>query len=223
MNSADTSPERVALIAEAFTAAVVAGDARGAERVVAEAIAAGMGQAAIDDLVIAPAMREVGALWARGEMSIGEEHLATGISFRVLALQREAFRVAADRASRLVMLGAVQEEHHVLGLEMAGDLLARAGYDVRLLGADVPVASLCELAARHHPAVFGLTVTMPGAARLLPAAIEEIRRGAPDVGVLVGGSGVPERLAGPEWLATAGGVSEVVETVDALLKRPSLN
>ena len=83
---------------EAFTAALVSGDPRAAERVARDAIDAGLDQGTIDEAVVAPAMRRIGDLWHRGEISVADEHLATDISFRVLALQREAFRVAHRRA-----------------------------------------------------------------------------------------------------------------------------
>ena len=47
---------------------------------------------AIDDEIIAPALWLVGDLWERGDISIADEHLATEISLRVLALAREARR-----------------------------------------------------------------------------------------------------------------------------------
>jgi hypothetical protein len=71
--------------------------------------------------------------------------------------------------------------------------------------------------------VFGFTVTMPTAAELLPLAIEEVRRSAPSIRVLVGGQGVPKDLSESYWLTAVDGVTRVVEEVDALLHRPSLN
>ena len=87
-------------------------------------------------------MRHIGDLWHRGEITVADEHLATDISYRVLALQREAFRVADRRTRERVMLAAVEGERHVLGLEMAGALLRHEGFDVRMLGADLPIDSL---------------------------------------------------------------------------------
>ena len=111
----------------------------------------------------------------------------------------------------------------MLGLEMAGSLLVHAGFDVRMLGADLPIDSLGPVVERHRPAVFGFTVTMPDARELLPLAIDEVRRIAPALGVVVGGQGVPEDLYETDWLTTMHGVTGVVEEVDALLQRPSLN
>ena len=60
---------------------------------------AGLATADIDDEIIAPALWLVGELWERGDISVADEHLATEISLRVLALQREARRVASSRGS----------------------------------------------------------------------------------------------------------------------------
>jgi methanogenic corrinoid protein MtbC1 len=210
-------------VAEAYLAAIVAGDAPAAERVIREAIDAGLGQATIDDRVIAPAMRHVGELWQRGAISIADEHLATNISFRVMALQREAFRAIRRRVSCTVMLAAIEDEHHVLGLEMSAGLLLEAGFDVRSLGADVPTHTLGPIVARHQPDVVGLSATMPSAHHLLPAAIEEVRDAAPRTSLVVGGTGVPEGLQETVWLTRADHVGDVVALVDALIHRPSLN
>jgi methanogenic corrinoid protein MtbC1 len=223
MNSSPTSPDRLSMLATAFTEALLSGDPRAAELVVRDAIDAGLPQGVIDEAVIAPAMREVGDLWKRGDITVADEHLATDISYRVLAMQREAFRVAGRRRGKVVMLAAVETEQHVLGLEMAGSLLDEAGFDVRMLGADLPIETLRDLVERYEPAVFGFTVTMETASDLLPLAIEETRRGAPSIRVVVGGQGVPRDLDDTYWLTVVNGVTAVVDVVDALLHRPSLN
>ena len=120
-----------------FLSALVEGDAARADSVIGEAVRARLEEAVIYDRVIAPAMRRIGELWRDGEITVGDEHLATHISLRVLALQREAFRVAHQRAAQRVMLAAVEGEHHVVGLEMIGNLLAHHGFEVRYLGADL--------------------------------------------------------------------------------------
>ena len=106
---------------------------------------------------------------------------------------------------------------------MAGDLLAHAGFEVRALGADVPIESLGPVVERHEPDVFGFTATMEQAGDLLPLAIDEVRRSAPSIRVILGGPGIPEDLADSHWLTVVRGVTAVVEDVDALLHRAALN
>jgi methanogenic corrinoid protein MtbC1 len=221
--SSSSQAQVTAAVAEGYRAALLAGDPQAAERMIREAIDAGLGQATIDDRVIAPAMHHVGDLWQRGVIGVAEEHLATSISMRVMALQREAFRVARSRRGQMVMLAAIEDEHHVLGLEMAAGLLHEAGFDVRLLGADVPVASLQQIVERHRPAVVGLTATMASAHQLLPASIEAVGVSAPGSSLVVGGTGVPESLRETDALVRVDHVGDVVEVVDALVRRPSLN
>jgi methanogenic corrinoid protein MtbC1 len=87
-------------VADAYAAAILAGDEVAAETTIREAMDDGLSVAEIDEDVIAPAMWRVGELWERGRISVAEEHIATEISTRVLALQREARRVAAARGGQ---------------------------------------------------------------------------------------------------------------------------
>lgn len=217
------APEILEALRTEYLEALVAGEPGRAEATVREAIDAGLSSASIDDVIVAPAMRTIGELWSDGELSVAEEHLATEITFRVLALQREAFRTAARRTRAVVVLAAPAGEQHVLGLNMAADLLAEGGYDVRLLGADVPTSALPDLLDRLHADVLGLTATMPGAARELRAIIDTVVRARPRLHLLVGGSSVPSSLRHAHGVTVSPMLSGVVETVDAIVARARLN
>src|ERR1700748_53347 len=93
---------RIAQLAGAYADALIAGDEIAAEIAIREAMDADLGTAEIDEKVIAPALWLIGELWERGQLSVAEEHIATEITVRVLALQREAQRVARDRAGHRV-------------------------------------------------------------------------------------------------------------------------
>ncbi|CAA9501546.1 MAG: hypothetical protein AVDCRST_MAG45-1341 [uncultured Solirubrobacterales bacterium] len=208
---------------EAYTAALLLGEEVKAEIVMREAIDAGLDEEVIHREVLAPSMRRVGDLWERGTLSVADEHLATQITLRVLALEREVVRVAGGRWRHRVMLAAVEGEEHTVGLQMVGNLLANAGYDARYLGADVPIDSLASIVEKHRPRVFVLSATMPANGELLRLAMDEVRRGDPGTALLVGGQGVPEELREEEGLVVTREVSNVVESVDALIRRPGLN
>lgn len=207
----------------AYAEALLSGDPRAAELVVRDAIAAGLDEATIDDHVIRPALVLVGDLWADGHLSIVEEHLATSISRRVVALQREAFRVARQRSSERVLLAAAQGEQHVVGLEMVASLVLRAGYDVRLLGADVPVAELPRAVAHHRPAVVGLSTASAVTSINVLAAIEAVREAGVPGGILVGGRGADDRWGHRHDVVICHHVSDAVAVVDGLVKRAAHN
>ena len=109
---------KVSEFGRAYTAALLAGDEIAAEIAIREAMDAKLSTAEIDDEIIAPALWFLGALWERGEISVADEHIATEISLRVLALQREAQRVAGARGDHKVMLAAPAGELHVVALRM---------------------------------------------------------------------------------------------------------
>jgi methanogenic corrinoid protein MtbC1 len=208
---------------QTFTRALFAGDPEAAERAVSEAMDAGLTAAEIDIELIAPALFMIGDKWATGEISVADEHLASEIALRVLALQRERFRAQRRRRGRRVLLLAPQGERHVIGLNMAGDLLYTAGYDTRMLGADVPLSDIAPAVARLDPDIIALTATMPDSAERLDAAIDYLSASERHIPVVLGGAAVSFEVAATWNAAVCRDVSTVVETVDALSERARLN
>ena len=145
------------------------------------------------------------------------------IALRVLALQREAQRTHVRRGLRRVLLLAPEGERHVIGLNMACDLLVSAGYDTLLLGADVPLVDIALAAARRDAQVMAFTATMPESAERLDAAIDYLRNARHPAGIVLGGAAVSFELAATWGVAVCPDVSTVVECVDALVKHAPFN
>jgi methanogenic corrinoid protein MtbC1 len=171
MDARRASDRRLAAIGERYLAALCAGDASTAEALVAEAVGAGFEPSAIQVRVIAAAMRRIGEMWAHGELTVADEHLASAISQRALLPLHEPLQIAPPRSRERVVLGAVEGQAHVLGLRMVADVLEGAGFHVLYLGADVPTSALSAFVAEHVPAIAGLTSTETQDAPRLAAAI----------------------------------------------------
>jgi methanogenic corrinoid protein MtbC1 len=219
----DTPEANLAEFGRAYAAALLAGDEIAAELVVRDALDAGLGMPAIDDEIIAPALWLVGDLWERGDISIADEHLATEISLRVLALARETRRVSQERPEHRVMRAAPTAELHVVALRMSGDLLRDAGYDVVMLGADVPPPALAVSATRHKPDVICMSSTMPGGGDQVLVSMHEVQRAWPKAGFALGGRGLTSRLRALPGVEVCERVTDAVEAVDALVKRAASN
>jgi len=148
---------------------------------------------ALYERVIAPAMHELGRLWEEGAITVADEHLATGLTHRVLAAMRppelfeQSFELSSEKPGAL--LAAVQGEQHVLGLRMAADLLEDRGYQIAYLGADVPTEALLQAVRGLSPAVVGLSATMPESAPRLEEVVEAVRSEHPLLPLLCGGQG----------------------------------
>ena len=207
----------VAAVREEFVAALELGDANMAELIALEAVAGPMSVADLYVDVIGPSLAEVGHQWETGRMTIADEHLATGIAYDVMKL---VGRMATDhprRSRERVLLAAVGAENHVTGLRMIGDLAEGAGFDVRYLGAAVPVDTLAPVVVKHTPEIVGLSVTMPGSARALSDALEEVLdSGHAPRGVLIGGRGVPDGLRGDGRVHYAADAREAIAVIETL-------
>ncbi|MGA9858943.1 MAG: cobalamin-dependent protein [Solirubrobacteraceae bacterium] len=221
--SRDSHQAKISECGHAYARALLDGDEWAAEIAIREAIDARLTTGEIDEEIIAPALWLIGELWERNQLSVADEHLATEISIRMLALLREARRTILARGGHRVLLAAPPGEMHVVALTMTGDLLREAGYDTVMLGADVPARDLAGVAKRHRAEVICLTATLPDAVARAQRSIDEVRRQRPHAGFVLGGRGTSRGWPRQPLVERCERVSEVVDAVDAIVKRAALN
>lgn len=179
-----------------YVQAALAGRSVAAARIVETALQHGMGlrEAYVD--VVEPAQVEVGELWARGEISVATEHMATAVSEHVMGLLRMRIERSAAPRVRCVVSG-VEGERHQLGARAVADLLESAGCQVDFLGSDAPTRSVVAHVAEHKPDLVALSVTMPFHLRAASELIAQLREVEPRPRIVVGGRGF--RATGELW------------------------
>jgi diguanylate cyclase (GGDEF)-like protein len=209
--------ERAALFARRFGEALRVGDAKLAEQAAEDAVAAGLDAGVVHCRVIAPAMEWIGELWARGAITVADEHLATAISHNVLARLFPLLFSAATRSRERVMLAAATGEHHVLGLQMVSDMLEGAGFDVLYLGPDVPLDALLDACRQHRPAVLCLSATMPLNVPTLLAELVEVSNLEQPPLLMVGGRAMPPAVKAGLRIPVIEHGYQAVPTVERLL------
>lgn len=159
--------------------------------------AMGMGSAwEVYRRVLSPVLRRLGASWAEGRITVGHEHLAShAIGTALRSLVRLLTRPGA---SRVVLLACVEDEQHDLPLYGVAVLAATLGWQPRILGPRTPPAALAPVLAQHHPALVGLSVTVP----LVPSdprkLFREYGRICRDTRWIVGGAAVERYRAAIE-------------------------
>ena len=200
-----------------FVAALLAGDANLAEIVAVEAVESGMSVADLYVDVIAPALEQIGHRWATGEMTIADEHLATGIAHDVMGLVSRTATAFPRRSRERILLAAIGGEGHITGLRMIGDLAESRGFDVRYLGAALPIETIAGIVAKHTPDLIGLSVTMAGHGARLAGALDEIAEsGHVPRAILVGGHAVPEPLKTDPRVRYAEDAREAIALIEEL-------
>lgn len=137
--------------------------------------------------VALPLVHEIGERWAKGEMGIAAEHLASGILRSLLgsALQPTASSLLGPR----IVFATPTGERHELGVLVAALTALGAGANPLYLGVELPVEDLLgavEAGSARALALSLVTFTGTQAAR----AVGALRGGlADDVRLWLGGSG----------------------------------
>lgn len=164
---------------------------------------------------------EIGSLWYRGEVTVQQEHFASGLVLRRL----EALIAASPAPTRpeKILIGCPAKEDHVIATLITTLFLRRNGWDVIYLGANVPLADL-EKAVKHTKARLVVLI----ASQLHTAAnLAEAAR-------MIRAAGIPLAFAGSiftrhiELRQSISGyylgnrLDQVVKEVDNVVKQPGL-
>ena len=161
-----------------------------ATEAIEDALDLGLTPIEVLDDVITPAMHEVGRQWENGTIGISEEHLASSVANRLLTRFAPLLITTPARSGPRVLLACAQGERHVLGLQMACDVLEGAGYAIKHAGADLPAHALLSYAERDRPALVALACTGTWAAAAdIRSAIAQLIEAQPELCVVLGGAG----------------------------------
>jgi methanogenic corrinoid protein MtbC1 len=106
---------------------------------------------------------------------------------------------------------------------MVANLLLGAGYEIVMLGAEVPANTLGAAARRYEAPVICLSQTMAGPTDRVLGAIDDVLEEWPSAGFVVGGRGLIVEGQLRSRVHVCERVSDVVDAVDALVQRADLN
>lgn len=142
-----------------FFEAVKRGHVGEATAILLEARMTGAELNLIFDEVVAPSLQRVGDLWYGEELSVADEHLATGTATRAVESLAASTRRAGAKAGAAVCCAA-EEEMHTLPVLCAQAVLEGAGWDVRNLGGHTPFFALAEYVEKQRPSLVCVSATL---------------------------------------------------------------
>jgi MerR family transcriptional regulator, light-induced transcriptional regulator len=139
----------------------------------------------------------VGDAWARGELSIHEEHLYTEA---VQWLLRDVVAGLTDnQGTPRVLLTTLPEEQHSLGLLMLAAMLSLRGAYCISLGTQTPVQEIIEAAHAYQIDIVTLSFSNAYPQRRIAPALTELRQQlASSKTIWAGGAGCARLHAAPE-------------------------
>ncbi len=205
---------------ETYATALERGDAEMAEGAIATAIEDGLPPTTLHAEVIAPALNYIGELSEAGEMDDDREHLALGITRRVLATLYRYMLGGTEPTRERVLLAVLDGDPHTLGLQMVHDQLAAAGYHASF-ETDLSVEQLLARVDSQSPDVIILGATIAPAIDAVARAVKELRVSHPNIPVMLRGAAVSEGLPGePGDMRVLERIDESVAAVEQLLASP---
>lgn len=154
------------------------------ERLVGRAVLLGPANH-VTDRVFTPALRSIGDLWARGALSVAQEHLATNIIGA--ALRAMARHAGPGDGARRMLLACFEDDAHDLGLHGVALTLGHWGIDAIVLGARVAPEELGRAVRALSPDAVGLSVAFPPPLDRLGSLLDGYADACGPVPWLVGG------------------------------------
>ncbi len=205
---------------ERLEARMIAGDVSGSWSVIEAALASGADPQGIYVDVLAPALASIGDKWVAGDISIGDEHLASAVASRIIGRLGPRF-ARRGRPRGTVVTAMPPGERHGFGLSMLADVLRGAGFSVLDLGPDTPTASLLGAVAKTEQLrAVCISVVFDDA---LPAAremVQAVKDVVGDVPVMLGGRAIVDvghahSLGADGWAADPAAAVELIDQLDA--------
>lgn len=166
------------------------------------------------DRVLAPCMHTIGHRWHAGEISVGQEHMASEI---LGSAARDMLRLFQhDEDASLVLLACFADEEHALPIYGVAFRFAQWGYHPVILGARTPPGAIRHAVERLEPAVVGLSLTISPPAHRARELCEEYAAACGSLPWVVGGRGAGELT---NVIQASGGVCFGAESVATLRAR----
>ncbi|HEX7232282.1 MAG TPA: cobalamin-dependent protein [Candidatus Binatia bacterium] len=183
LSGSDGLPSRC----QRFTAALAVGDSESASQVVEDLLEA---HASLPDIyleIIGPALVSIGDCWRKGEIGVGDEHLATGIVMQQMDRLRSLFITPEPRSPYRVLVACVEGEQHSVGARMIADLCLLKGWSVDFLGANTPSNAVLEMAKRRRSNLVALSLTMRDGMKHVRRLLSDIAGLSPAPHIVLGG------------------------------------
>ena len=139
--------------------------------------------------IVLPYLGELGQRWERGEVSVAQEHYASGLlRGRLLGLARGWGRGVGPH----VLLAGAPGELHDLGLIAFGLAVRARGWRVTFLGQDTPIADTAATAKALRP---DLVVVSATTRRRLSAVADDLAGLAAEIPLALAGAGADAAIA----------------------------
>ena len=112
----------------------------------------------IFDNAISPAMRQIGEMWYRGELSVAQEHLASRAAHYAVHKLRTSLPLP-QMTENIAVCAAFEGDLHELPTYLAQVAIENEGWEVVNFGANTPLFTINEETLQHIPQAVCISAT----------------------------------------------------------------
>ncbi len=182
-------------ILESLREAVIAGRSKDVEKGCREGLAAGLSAQDILDRSLLFGMTEVGDRFSRGEFFIPEMLVAARAMKAGVQVLQAALGTVRMQGLGTVVLGTVLGDLHDIGKNLAGIMLASAGFDVVDLGINVPGEKFVAAVAEKKAVAVGISALLTTTMVNMEPVVKNLRAAGFAGKIIIGGAPLTEEFA----------------------------
>ncbi|MDD4101461.1 MAG: dihydropteroate synthase [Kiritimatiellae bacterium] len=146
------------------------------------------------NLILVPAMREVGELFGRGELLLPFVLQSAEVMKKAVSLLEPLMSKDDDARQTRVLLATVQGDVHDIGKNLVDIILSNNGYKVYNIGIKVPSETIIEKARELKVDVIGLSGLLVKSALVMRDSLRQYREAGLTQPVLLGGAALTPKF-----------------------------
>lgn len=141
------------------------------------------------ELVMKPALYEVGNLWEQNKISVASEHLATAITEGILNTYYP-YIIPEKYNGKKVVLACVNKEEHQVGIKMAADIFEMNHWESHFLGSGFPTSELIKYIKETQPNLIAISLSVYYNYIAFMQMIIDLKTAYPDIPIIAGGQAI---------------------------------
>ena len=142
--------------------------------------------------IMTPVMTEIGELWAKGELSIATEHVASNTAHSLVKVISDDYRKSKKTKGIIVLTTPVGEDHN-LGCNMLDSFLTSKGFTIFNLSPSTPAESLIEFIKASKPNALFVSVTLEENIRMGQRLVKKIHEKFNSLQIFIGGQAFSQK------------------------------
>jgi corrinoid protein of di/trimethylamine methyltransferase len=198
--------------------AILTGNAKKAEEVTKEALAANVDPSELLGKYMIPAMDEVGKRFECNEYFVPELLIAARAMKTALHLLAPKLAAAGAKAAGRVVIGTVQGDLHDIGKNLVASMLEGGGFQVVDLGVDVPPQKFIDAAKEQDGSIVAMSALLTTTMTQMKAVVKALEEAGirKQTRVIIGGAPITQQYADE---IGADGYSDNASTAVALVRK----